>query len=290
MGRDLIPPPTFANWVEGKPGFWKMLAERLCDTAMLLNHSYNAGDQILVEGTQGTLLDLHLGPYPYTTHKQTQAASWMAEAGLSCNLETEVWSVMRTFPIRVAGNSGPMPQEMSWTKLARVMNDKGQREAVSETALQEWEDALARVRRVSYPEAPSDEPAYWSQKDREQHRVAASEIHKEAYNCLPPVVQKELAKLFEFTTVTKKLRRIAGWNWELAIRSLLLNRPSFIALTFMNYLYPNQWGATRVTKADAWYKWTDQVSEVSYAEAGAGPVGIVSFGPQLEHTHMMDEV
>lgn len=89
------------------------------DTVRTINEWFDNGDQLLIEGTQGTMLDLHLGPYPYTTHKQTQAASWMAEAGLSCTLPTDLWLVMRTFPIRVAGNSGPLPNEITWAELAR---------------------------------------------------------------------------------------------------------------------------------------------------------------------------
>ena len=92
------------------------------DTVRALNRAYDEGGTILVEGTQGALLDLHLSYYPFCTSRQTIAASWLAEAGLSPNMNLEIAMICRTFPIRVAGNSGPMPNEVGWTDLLRSMN------------------------------------------------------------------------------------------------------------------------------------------------------------------------
>src|SRR5947207_6771603 len=78
------------------------------DTAELLNVQYDAGSKVLVEGTQGTMLDLHLGPYPYTTSRMTSAANWLAECGLSPMLDYELVLVAGTCAIRVPGNSGTM--------------------------------------------------------------------------------------------------------------------------------------------------------------------------------------
>ena len=290
MGRDREVPPTFANWISDKPGFWQKVAKRITDTVVVVNDAYDIGDQVLVEGTQGTLLDLHLGDYPYTTHKQTQAASWMAEAGLSVMCETELWSVMRTYPIKVAGNSGPMPGEIPWSRLARVINEKQNgRERVSEWALAEWADTLRKVQMDEWPEAPSPDPALWNDQDRKVHRVAASEIHAAAFNLLSESTQFELKHLFEFTTVTKKLRRVAEWDWGVAQRSLMLNRPTYIALTFANYRWPTLWGADykkAFQNYGVWGAWVNLLGRESMTW-GAGPVGCISFGPQLEATHMI---
>ena len=289
-GRDWEMLPTFAQWLEGKPGFWKQVAKRVVDTVSVVNDAYNAGEQLLIEGTQGTLLDLHLGDYPYTTHKQTQAASWLAEAGLSATCELDLWSVMRTYPIKVAGNSGPMPGEISWSRLARQINEKQDgRERVAESALREWADALVTVQQREWPEAPGPEPAFWTLQDKKAHRVAASEVHKMAFDSLPPETRRQLCCLFEFTTVTKKLRRIAEWDWGVAQKSLMLNRPTHIALTFANYKWPKLWGAEgkrAFQNYDAWGEWVNILGRES-KKWGGGPVGIVSFGPQIEHTHMV---
>lgn len=292
QGRDRTPPPNFSNWLDDKPGFWQKINERMVDTTVLINDAYNSGHQVLVEGTQGTLLDLHLGDYPYTTHKQTQAANWLAEAGLSCTLETDLWLVMRTFPIKVAGNSGPMPGEISWAKIARQINELLGVDRVREETIRRWEGALNVVRTEWWPEVPSSEPAYWSQPDREDHREAASEMHKRAFDFLNADDQRELRMLFEFTTVTKKLRRIAEWTWPVADKSLMLNRPHHIALTFANYKWPELWGAEyhRAMGAKAqWGPWVDNLSQFSREKAASGGVDLISFGPQIQHTHLIGE-
>ncbi len=74
-----------------------------------------AGDRILVEGTQGFGLSLlHSVYYPYVTSRDTTAAAFISEAGLSPLDVDEVVLVLRTFPIRVGGNSGPLPDEIDW--------------------------------------------------------------------------------------------------------------------------------------------------------------------------------
>lgn len=215
----------------------------LTDTSALLNRMWDAGQQLLIEGTQGTLLDLHLGDYPFTTHKQTQAANWMAEAGLSCTLPTELVLVMRTYPIRVAGNSGPLPREISWSQFARWVNQKAPG-TVSEVALAAWDS------QVNFRTGTMGDPAFWSPRDRQEHQTLASEVHRDAFHALPPEHQSALAQFFEFTTVTKKLRRIAQWDDAIARRSVTLNRPHSLAITFMNYLYPQAWGVEAGTYPD----------------------------------------
>ncbi len=64
-------------------------------------------DSILLEGTQGTGLSLTTGQFPYTTSRNTTATGLMADAGIPANRLDRSIGVFRTFPIRVAGNSGP---------------------------------------------------------------------------------------------------------------------------------------------------------------------------------------
>lgn len=62
---------------------------------------------ILLEGTQGTGLSNTHGDFPYCTSRDTTAGSLAAECGIGPRDVTEVIMVCRTYPIRVAGNSGP---------------------------------------------------------------------------------------------------------------------------------------------------------------------------------------
>jgi adenylosuccinate synthase len=71
--------------------------------------------RVVIEGTQGFGLSvLHGGFYPYATSREVTAAGALAETGLSPLDVDDVTLVIRAFPIRVGGNSGPLPGETSW--------------------------------------------------------------------------------------------------------------------------------------------------------------------------------
>jgi hypothetical protein len=73
------------------------------------------GGTIMLEGTQGALLSLHHGMYPYVTSSDTNAAQLAADAGLPPSAVEHTHLVVRTHPIRVAGNSGPTGgDELQW--------------------------------------------------------------------------------------------------------------------------------------------------------------------------------
>src|SRR5207248_11574743 len=58
--------------------------------------------------------------FPRTTSKDTSAAQFVMESGLSPLLVDEIVMVVRTFPIRVAGNqSGDLRNEISWEDIRR---------------------------------------------------------------------------------------------------------------------------------------------------------------------------
>jgi adenylosuccinate synthase len=79
------------------------------------------GRRVVVEGTQGFGLSvLHSPHYPYATSRDTSAAAAVAEAGLSPLDVDDVTLVIRSYPIRVAGNSGPFDaEEVDWATVAR---------------------------------------------------------------------------------------------------------------------------------------------------------------------------
>jgi adenylosuccinate synthase len=83
----------------------------LSDIPRLLHRAYENGQRILLEGTQGTGLSLTTGAFPYTTSRNTTAAGLAADAGIAPTLIDRVIMVCRTFPIRVAGSSGPFHSE-----------------------------------------------------------------------------------------------------------------------------------------------------------------------------------
>lgn len=92
----------------------------LADTKDLLTRVLDAGDRVVIEGTQGYGLSvLHTPHYPYATSRDTTAAGFLSEVGLSPLDVDDVVMVIRAFPIRVPGNSGPLANEISWEQLTR---------------------------------------------------------------------------------------------------------------------------------------------------------------------------
>lgn len=113
------------------------LAPYLCDTAAFLNELNDSGGKILLEGTQGAGLSLHHSDWPTTTSRDTNAANWLMEAGLSPQVVNKVYGVARTFPIRVAGNSGPMASsEIAWEDVTRFAY--GLPSAMTDAELNTW--------------------------------------------------------------------------------------------------------------------------------------------------------
>lgn len=94
------------------------------NTPKLLADLQDQGRNILIEGTQGSGLSLLHSFWPYCTSIDTNAAGIISEVGIAPSRVTDVLMVVRTFPIRVAGNSGPMVNEISWDILSgRLLKD-----------------------------------------------------------------------------------------------------------------------------------------------------------------------
>ncbi|WP_233842832.1 adenylosuccinate synthetase [Dyella sp. 2HG41-7] len=78
----------------------------IASTADQLELAYRNGKSILLEGTQGSLLSLYHGRYPYVTSRDTNVAGCLAEAGISPSRVRKILMVVRTTPIRVANPDG----------------------------------------------------------------------------------------------------------------------------------------------------------------------------------------
>lgn len=74
---------------------------------------------VVLEGTQGYGLGLHAGYYPQCTSSDCRAVDFLSMAGISPwnTRRVQVHVVVRPYPIRVAGNSGPLHGETTWDEL-----------------------------------------------------------------------------------------------------------------------------------------------------------------------------
>jgi adenylosuccinate synthase len=92
----------------------------LADVPDALAHPEVTDGDTLLEGTQGAGLSLTTGPFPYVTSRNTTAAGLCADCGIAPTRLNRVILVVRTFPIRVAGNSGPFhgeSREITWGEI-----------------------------------------------------------------------------------------------------------------------------------------------------------------------------
>src|SRR5262245_65138768 len=90
-------------------------AERLrpyvADTALLLNRALDAGKVVLLEGSQGTLLDVDHGTYPFVTSSSPTAGGACAGSGIGPTRITRVVGILKAYTTRVG--AGPFPTELT---------------------------------------------------------------------------------------------------------------------------------------------------------------------------------
>lgn len=120
----------------------KELSKYITNTKSLIRHHLSENERLIIEGTQGFGLSLfHSNLHPFTTSRDTSAASFVSEAGLSPLDVDDIIMVLRTYPIRVGGNSGPLPKEIDWEKVTFNSN--------SSTPLIEYTSVTKKIRRVA---------------------------------------------------------------------------------------------------------------------------------------------
>ena len=144
----------------------------ITNTSEILNDGLKKNSRIILEGTQGFGLSiLHSEFYPNVTSRDTTAAAFIAEAGLSPFDIDDIALVIRSYPIRVGGDSGPLPHEISWDEVTSI-------------------------------------------------------------GCHARHIQ-------EFTTVTKKLRRVARFDPKIVKMAINANKPTKIFLNHIDYVHKN---------------------------------------------------
>lgn len=155
------------------------LQDFLSDVAVELNELLSHRKRVVVEGTQGFGLSLHHGRhYPYATSRDTSASGMLSEAGISPLHVDQIIMVIRTFPIRVGGDSGPLPNEISWEEVTKISG---------------------------YPD---------------------------------PIA--------EFGTVSGRLRRVAAFDMDMVRRAVIVNNPTSLAVSGLDYLDYRNFAASSI--------------------------------------------
>jgi adenylosuccinate synthase len=85
------------------------VAPFVCDTAVLLNEAMTAGESILFEGAQGTMLDIDHGTYPFVTSSSATSGGAVIGTGVAPNAIDSVIGITKAYCTRVG--EGPFPSE-----------------------------------------------------------------------------------------------------------------------------------------------------------------------------------
>lgn len=116
------------------------------NTPQLIALLQDSGNNILIEGTQGSALSLLHSFWPYCTSTETNAAGIISEVGIAPSRVTNVLMICRTYPIRVHGNSGPMFGEITWDQIVdkNGMPITPEKTTVTKKVrrIAEWDDGL----------------------------------------------------------------------------------------------------------------------------------------------------
>ena len=99
--------------------FAERLKPMVADTALVLNNALDAGKTVLLEGGQGTLLDVDHGTYPFVTSSNPTAGGATTGSGIGPTKITGVIGILKAYTTRVG--SGPFPTELfdEWGEFLR---------------------------------------------------------------------------------------------------------------------------------------------------------------------------
>ncbi|HWX55853.1 MAG TPA: adenylosuccinate synthase [Verrucomicrobiae bacterium] len=86
------------------------IAPFVADTALLINQAIAAGEAVMFEGAQGTMLDIDHGTYPFVTSSSATSGGAVIGTGVPPNAISSVIGVTKAYCTRVGG--GPFPSEI----------------------------------------------------------------------------------------------------------------------------------------------------------------------------------
>lgn len=139
--------PDFKAFVESRTDLWQSFAAAapklkpfVCDAETRIRAAAASGKKLLLEGAQGTLLDLDHGTYPYVTSSSTGAGGAIQSIGLSPKYVTQLIGIAKGYVTRVG--EGPFPTEL-FDDVGKLIAKKGN----------EFGATTGRPRRVGWMDA-----------------------------------------------------------------------------------------------------------------------------------------
>jgi adenylosuccinate synthase len=96
--------------LETYSAYGKRLQQYITTTHIVLNKAIQKNKNIVLEGAQGTMLDVEFGTYPYTTSSHTIAGGSTIGAGIGPRMIDEIIGIVKAYTTRVG--EGPLPTEL----------------------------------------------------------------------------------------------------------------------------------------------------------------------------------
>ena len=127
--------------VEELLGYVERLRPMVTDTGLLLHRAIEAGDTVLFEGGQATMLDVDHGTYPFVTSSNATSGGAVTGSGIAPNRIDRVIAVIKAYTTRVG--AGPFPTEL-FDEWGEFLTEKGF----------EFGTTTGRKRRTGWYDAP----------------------------------------------------------------------------------------------------------------------------------------
>jgi len=131
------PPLELEEVAERHEDYARRLGPYIADTSLIIDQALRDGRSVLLEGAQGTLLDLDHGTYPFVTSSNPVASAAATGVGIGPNRIDAVMGVAKAYVTRVG--EGPFPTEIEGPEGDRVR-----------TAGHEFGTVTARERRCGW--------------------------------------------------------------------------------------------------------------------------------------------
>src|SRR6266487_7117414 len=119
-----VEPLELEELAERLEEYAQRLRPYVADTSLLVDRALQEGREVLLEGGQGTLLDLDHGTYPFVTSSSTVAANAATGIGIGPNRIDRVVGVAKAYLTRVG--EGPFPTEIDGPDQERVQELGGE--------------------------------------------------------------------------------------------------------------------------------------------------------------------
>ena len=116
------PPFTKEAILEEYTGYARRLERFIRDPFPIVQEAVRSGRRVILEGAQGTMLDLDLGTYPYVTSSYPSSGGALAGAGLGPRHVSATLGIFKAYTTRVG--YGPFPTELEGS-MAEYLRERG---------------------------------------------------------------------------------------------------------------------------------------------------------------------